>query len=65
MDWLNKSNQVNNSSKQDICDNYLSLTDPSFVKNVKNNYEDFCLKCNIEKKTSSRWMYGMSKLWTS
>ena len=51
MDWLNKSNQVNNSSKQDICDNYLSLTDPSFVKNVKNNYEDFCLKCNVEKKT--------------
>ncbi len=51
MDWLNKSNQVNNTSKQDICDNYLSLTDPSFVKNVKNNYEDFCLKCNIEKKT--------------
>ena len=51
MDWLNKSNQVNNSSKQDICDNYLSLTDPGFVKNVKNNYEDYCLKCNCEKKT--------------
>ena len=51
MDWLNKSNQVNGTSKQDICDNYLSLTDPSFVKNVKNNYEDYCLKCNCEKKT--------------
>ena len=23
MDWLNKSNQVNGTSKQDICDNYL------------------------------------------
>ena len=51
MDWLNKSNQVNGTSKQDICDNYLSLTDPSFVKNVKNNYEDYCIKCNVEKKT--------------
>ncbi len=51
MDWLNKSNQVNSTSKQDICDNYLSLTDPSFVKNVKNNYEDYCLRCNCEKKT--------------
>ena len=51
MDWLNKSNQVNNTTKQDICDNYLSLTDPSFVKNIKNNYEDYCLKCNCEKKT--------------
>ena len=35
MDWLNKSNQVNNTSKQDICDNYLSLTDPDFVKKYK------------------------------
>ena len=60
MDWLNKSNQVNSTSKQDICDNYLSLTDPSFVKNVKNNYEDYCLRCNCEKKTHLiRWLYDM------
>ena len=51
MDWLNKSNPVNNTSKQDICDNYLSLTDSTFVKNIKNNYEDYCLRCNCEKKT--------------
>ncbi len=51
MDWLNKNNQINSNNKQDIFDNYLSLTDPCFVKNIKNNYEDFCLKCNIEKKT--------------
>ena len=51
MDWLNKNNQVNTNSKQDICDNYLSLTDPTFVKNIKNNHEDFCMKCNIEKQT--------------
>ena len=51
MDWLNKNNQINSNTKQDICDNYLSLTDPCFVKNIKNNSEDFCLKCNVEKKT--------------
>ena len=51
MDWLNKNNQLNSNTKQDICDDYLSLTDPCFVKNIKNNYEDFCLNCNIEKKT--------------
>ena len=51
MDWLNKNNQVNTNSKQEICDNYLSLTDPNFVKNIKNNVEDYCLKCNVEKKT--------------
>jgi hypothetical protein len=51
MDWLNKNNQVNISSKQEICDNYLSITDPNFVKNIKVNTEDYCLNCNIEKKT--------------
>ena len=51
MDWLNKNNQVNISSKQEICDNYLSITDPNFVKNIKVNTDDYCLKCNIEKKT--------------
>jgi len=51
MDWLNKNNQVNISSKQEICDNYLSITDPNFVKTLKINTEDYCLNCNIEKKT--------------
>jgi hypothetical protein len=51
MDWLNKNNQINSSSKQEICDNYLSITDPNFVKNIKINTEDYCLNCNIEKKT--------------
>jgi len=51
MDWLNKNNQVNNNSKQEICDNYLSITDPNFVKTLKINTEDYCLNCNIEKKT--------------
>jgi hypothetical protein len=51
MDWLNKNNQVNNNSKQEICDNYLSITDPNFVKTIKINTEDYCLNCNIEKKT--------------
>ena len=47
MDWLNKSNQVATNSKQEICDNYLSLTDPNFVKSIKCNNDDFCLKCNV------------------
>jgi hypothetical protein len=51
MDWLNKNNQINTSSKQEICDNYLSITDPNFVKDIKINTEDYCLNCNIEKKT--------------
>ena len=50
MDWLNKNNQVNSNSKQEICDNYLSITDPNFVKNIEINSEDYCFKCNIEKK---------------
>ncbi len=50
MDWLNKSNQVATNSKQEICDNYLSLTDPNFVRSIRTDTDDFCLKCNVEKK---------------
>ena len=50
MDWLNKSNQVATNSKQEICDNYLSLTDPNFVRSIRTNTDDFSLKCNVEKK---------------
>ena len=52
MDWLNKNNKYNKTNKQDICENYLKATDPNFVKSIDNIYQhDFCLKCNIEKKT--------------
>ena len=51
MDWLNKKENYVENNRKNVCDKYLSLTDPSFVKKI--NKEDksssICHKCNIEK----------------
>ena len=50
MDWLNKDDNYKENIRKNICDSYLSLTDPNFVKKIDNNeINSLCNKCNIEK----------------
>ena len=49
MDWLNKNDNYKENNRKNICDKYLSLTDPNFVKKMDNNENNtLCNKCNVE-----------------
>ena len=52
MDWLNKNQSNTENRRQAVCDNYLALTDPNFVKSFEKHEKDslICEKCQIEKK---------------
>tara|TARA_B100000767_G_scaffold264929_1_gene280419 strand:- start:6566 stop:7723 length:1158 start_codon:yes stop_codon:yes gene_type:complete len=51
MDWFNKNNKIKSNTKKEVCDKYLSLTDPNFVRKINEMPPDFCKNCNIERKT--------------
>ena len=52
MDWLNKDQDKLENNRQKICDSYLSITNPEFVRQINNSDDEMtCLKCNIEKTT--------------
>ena len=51
MDWLNKSGDTKENMKKKICEDYLTKTDPQFVKKMNNDNSSICEKCNIEKTT--------------
>ena len=51
MDWFNKNNKIKSNTKKEVCDKYLSLTDPNFVRKINDIPPEFCKNCNIERKT--------------
>ena len=53
MDWLNKNQAQTENVRRKVCDNYLALTDPNFVKSFDKNetQSSICEKCGIEKMT--------------
>ena len=52
MDWLNKNQDKTENNRQKICDSYLSITNPEYVRQVNNSDDELtCSKCNIEKTT--------------
>ena len=51
MDWFNKNNKIKSNTKKEVCDKYLSLTDPNFVRKINEIPPEFCKNCNIERKT--------------
>ena len=53
MDWLNKNQSQTENVRRKVCDNYLSITDPNFVKSFdkKECQSSMCEKCGIEKTT--------------
>ena len=53
MDWLNKNQSNTENRRRQVCDNYLSLTDPNFVKSFEKQEKNSsqCEKCGIEKTT--------------
>ena len=52
MDWLNKIIKLIQIQNKIFVIITYHLQILAFVKNIKNNLEDFCLKCNIEKKNT-------------
>ena len=53
MEWLNDNQTKKENTRQVVCDNYLSLTDPNFVKTYENREKNstMCNKCGVEKTT--------------
>lgn len=53
MDWLNKNQTNTENVRRKVCDNYMSIIDPSFVKSYDKQelQNSYCEKCGIEKTT--------------
>ena len=53
MDWLNKNQSNTENIRRTVCDNYLSITDPNFVKTFQKqeSQSSICSRCDIEKTT--------------
>lgn len=53
MDWLNKNQTNTENVRRKVCDNYMSIIDPSFVKSYykQEQHNSYCDKCSIEKTT--------------
>ena len=51
MDWLNNSEKKSDNERKNVCDKYLSITDPNFVKKNNDNNSNMCSKCLVDKIT--------------
>lgn len=53
MDWLNKNQSNTENVRRKVCDNYMSIIDPNFVKSFEKQEQQntYCESCGIEKTT--------------
>lgn len=53
MDWLNKNQTNTENVRRKVCDNYLSIIDPNFVKTYEKQelQNSYCETCGIEMTT--------------
>ena len=53
MDWLNKNQSNTENVRRKVCDNYMSIIDPNFVKSFEKQEQQnsYCETCGIEKTT--------------
>ena len=53
MDWLNKNQTNTENVRRKVCDNYMSIIDPNFVKTYdkQEQMNSYCETCGIEKTT--------------
>lgn len=53
MDWLNKNQGNTENVRRKVCDNYMSIIDPNFVKSFEKQEQQntYCETCGIEKTT--------------